>query len=81
MTEAEVKRPADLAHETKKTLTSRFQYALTTVEKWFNIEIELRQFVATSRVGLHGLRAFGSRGPTSGMSKSQGRRLQHAEIG
>eukprot|EP00972_Heterocapsa_arctica_P057208 8441539-Heterocapsa_arctica.AAC.1 len=32
-------------------------------------------------MGLHGLRAFGSQAPTSGKSKSQGRRLQRAEKG
>ena len=81
MIEAEVNRPCELSTETKRTLTSRFQFEVPTVDKWFKTELELRQFVATSRVGVHGLRAFGSRAPTTCKSKAQGRRLQHAEIG
>ncbi len=45
MIEAEVNRPCELSTETKRTLTSRFQFQLPTVDKWFKIEFELRQFV------------------------------------
>ena len=77
MTAAGTSNPRKLPSESKRRLERDWTYPYETVVKWLELKPALEAFVAKSRVGLHGLRPFGSNLPkTAKGSLSKGARLR-----
>lgn len=53
----------------------RFGYPYDTAIKWWDLRTAMQEFLASRRVGVHGVRPFGSTAPLCRSSKSQGARL------
>ena len=72
-----VKDPREIPGETKRRLEREWAWPFETLLKWHKIKDKIKRFVIKARVGLHGLRPFGSNLPvTQKGSTSQGARLR-----
>ena len=57
------------------TFEAKYLYQMATLYKWWGMKVELAKFVATRRLGLRGLRPWGSHKPLAHFLPGQGARL------
>ena len=65
--------------ESKRVLERRFHVTFETMKEWNKKRAAFQEFVATHKIGKHGLLPVGSRGMADRASRSQGMRLQDPE--
>ena len=68
--------PRDLPQRLKVELERKYHWRRETIFKWFELRIALQEVVARRRLGIRGLRPFGSKKPVTECSRSSGSRLR-----
>ena len=67
---------ADLPSRLKRDLEVKWHWKYETIKKWHELKTALAEVVSRLRLGLRGLRPFGSRKPLSEIKKCTGARLR-----
>ena len=76
MKECGVEQPKQLLAVTKKALEKKYCYEFGTLIRWYENRNQLKEFVAKSKLGKHGLRPCGVRGKNIYAKMSSGARIQ-----
>ena len=67
---------SELSSLAKKNLEIKWHWQAKTIFKWAESKVGLQEFVARRRVGLRGLRPFGSKKPLQDCSRCSGARVR-----